>query len=201
MIGTIGNMNVARSRAVALIFAAVFLFSAPASASTPTLSAAQANSDLTNGYRVASGDKLKVTVFDEPTLSGEYEIGVDGDLAVPLLDPIPADGKTPNGLATIIADKLKAGQYVLVPRVSVEIVQHRPFFILGEVNKPGQYAYSGEITFEQAVAQAGGFTARANKKTILLRRQNWTSARRVKLDGHPLKLAPGDTVEVREAFF
>ncbi|KHK93594.1 hypothetical protein LK12_00230 [Novosphingobium malaysiense] len=190
-----------RSRTVAAALAAALLLPLPANAGAPTISVSEANSELTDGYRLATGDKLKVTVFDEPTLSGEYEVGVDGDLALPLLDPIPAAGKTPKALATIIADKLESGEYVLVPRVSVEIIEHRPFYILGEVNKPGQYAYSGEITFEQAVAQAGGFTARANKGTIYLRRQDWGSKRRVKLEGQPLKLAPGDTIEVREAFF
>ncbi|MDE2570873.1 MAG: polysaccharide export protein [Sphingomonadales bacterium] len=172
-----------------------------AQAGTPILTSLQSNSELAEGYRLASGDKLKITVFDEPTLSGEFAIGVNGDITMPLVDPIRGAGQTSKALAKIIADRLAAGQYVLNPRVSVEVLEHRPFYILGEVNKPGEYPYSGDLTFEQAVALAGGFTPRANKKVILMRREGWASAKRIKLDGPALKVAPGDTITVRESFF
>lgn len=167
----------------------------------PVASAVTANHALTDGYRVAAGDKLRVTVFDEPTLTGEYEIGDGGALSLPLIDAIPAGGMTPVELSSAISDTLKDGGYVLSPRVSVEIILHRPFFILGEVTKPGEYPYSGELTLEQAVAKAGGYTPRADKRVVKLRRQQWTSAKRIKLDGAALKIAPGDTVTIQEAFF
>lgn len=167
----------------------------------PLASAITANHALEAGYRVAAGDKLRVTVFDEPTLTGEYEIGDGGALSLPLIDAIPAGGMTTTELSSAISDTLRDGGYVLSPRVSVEILLHRPFFILGEVTKPGEYPYSGELTLEQAVAKAGGYTPRADKRVIKLRRQQWTSAKRIKLDGAALKIAPGDTVTIQEAFF
>lgn len=172
-----------------------------AGAREPTLLASKLNQEVAVGYRIAAGDKLKVTVFEEPSLTGEYQIGGSGDLAIPLIDPIPAKGLTPNEIATIIAEKLKAGGYVLVPRVAAEVIINRPFYILGEVKLPGEYPYGGDMTLEQAVARAGGFSPRANRTTILLRRQDWTSARKVKLDGPALRIAPGDTITIRESFF
>lgn len=173
----------------------------PAVAGVRTESVQTLNSELVGGYRVASGDKLNITVFDEPSLSGQYTIGVSGDLALPLLDAIPASGKTTADLSQVIQDRLKQGGYVLTPRVSVEIVEHRPFYILGEVKQPGEYPYTGDLTFDQAVAKAGGFTARANQRVIYLKRQNSPAKVRVKIGETPLKIAPGDTITVREAFF
>jgi polysaccharide biosynthesis/export protein len=167
----------------------------------PLATVSTTNGDLTQGYKVAAGDKLRVTVFDEPTLTGEYEIGVDGELSLPLIASIPAAGVTTGELSGLIAAKLKEGGYVLAPRVSAEIILHRPFYILGEVVKPGEYSYSGDLTLDQAIAKAGGYTPRAEKRAVTLRRQQWASAKRVKLDGTPLKIAPGDTITIQEAFF
>ncbi|MFC0588214.1 polysaccharide biosynthesis/export family protein [Novosphingobium aquiterrae] len=183
------------------MLAGAALFSAPLAAREAALLASQLNNDFAVGYRVGAGDKIKVTVFDEPSLTGEYQIGGAGELAMPLIDPIATNGLTPKEIAATIAAKLKAGGYVLVPRVAAEVVINRPFYILGEVKQPGEYPYSGDMTFEQSVARAGGFTPRANRSTILLRRQNWASAKKVRLDGPALKIAPGDTITVRESFF
>jgi len=175
--------------------------SACAGGNWPVTDVQSTNAALADGYRVAAGDKLRITVFDEEALTGQYDIGDGGVLAMPLIDTIAADGMTPVELAAVITEKLKGGGYVLVPRVSVEIVSHRPFFILGEVANPGEYPYSGELTLEQAVAKAGGYTPRAEKGAVMLRRQEWTSPKRVKLDGPSLRIAPGDTITITEAFF
>ena len=167
----------------------------------PDTNVQSVNNALADGYRVAAGDKLRITVFDEEALTGEYEIGDGGVLSMPLIDPIAAGGKNPVELSGMIAENLKSGGYVLTPRVSVEIISHRPFFILGEVVSPGEYPYSGELTLEQAVAKAGGYTPRADKGVVMLRRQEWSSAKRVKLGGPSLKIAPGDTITIKESFF
>jgi polysaccharide export outer membrane protein len=167
----------------------------------PIVSVADANAQMTYGYRIAGGDKLKVTVFDEPTLTGEYGIGLDGSLALPLISPMRAAGQAPDELAAKITTALAEGEYVLSPRVTVEVSQHRPFYILGEVAAPGEYPYVGDLTVEQAIAKARGYTPRANKSEVVLRRQGWTEGRRVRLGVTPLLIAPGDTVTVQEAFF
>lgn len=167
----------------------------------PLVSVADANSGMTQGYRIAGGDKIKVAVFDEPTLTGEFAVGLDGSLSLPLIAPIQSAGLMPEQIAAKIAASLTEGGFVLSPRVTVEVSQHRPFYILGEVTAPGEYPYIGDLTVEQAIAKARGYTPRANKSEVVLRRQGWSEGRRVRLGTSPLLIAPGDTVTVLEAFF
>ena len=199
-----GEVQARTVRKITLISAlAVCCLPAPISAGDriPTVSPQAMNREIISGYQVASGDKLRIVVFDEPSLSGEYQVSVEGDLSLPLLGSIKAEGLTTSGLGEKVANQLLAGGYVLVPRVSIEVIEHRPFFILGEVNKPGEYPYSGDLTLSQAVAKAGGYTPRANKKVILLERQSSGQKVLVKLRDQSLMIAPGDTVTIREAFF
>lgn len=167
----------------------------------PVASAASANAAMAGGYRLGPGDKLRVTVFDEPTLTGEYEVGPAGAVAMPLIADVPAGNATTEDLARAISRKLAEGGYVLSPRVAVEVTRFRPFYILGEVNKPGEYAYSGQLSVLQAIAMAGGFTSRADKATVIVRRSGWDSPRKVRLADLPLLIAPGDTVQIPEAIF
>lgn len=186
----------------AMVFGAVVVLGGCSNGGLAVATVSSANGELTDGYRVAAGDRVHVTVFDEGALSGDYAIDLAGDLTLPLIDKIPVDGKSTTTLAQDITEKLQKGGYVLHPRVSVEILSHRPFFILGEVKTPGEYPYSGNLTLDQAVAKAGGYTPRADKRSVVLRRQEWAAGRQIRLDsGTPLRIAPGDTVTVREAFF
>lgn len=184
-----------------VIFCIAAAISGCAGSNLPTASVSSVNQEVTERYSLAAGDDLKITVFDEPNLTGEYKVGVGGDLSLPLIDPIKAQGKSPQDVAGEITELLKLGQYVLYPRVSVEILNHRPYYILGEVKNPGEYPYSGNLSFEQAVAKAGGFTPRANRGSIVLRRQDWQTGKKIVLDDEALKIAPGDTITVQEAFF
>lgn len=186
---------------LAASFLALATTTACTSSNLPVSSVAAANASIAEGYRVGAGDKLKITVFDEETLSGEYEVGDGGSIALPLIETIEADNKTANEISGMIAQKLVGGGFVLDPRVAVEIITYRPFFILGEVAEPGEYPYSGGLTLEQAIAKAGGYTPRAEKRRIELRRHHWNSARQVELDGQSLQIAPGDTITVLESFF
>ncbi|WFL75963.1 polysaccharide export protein [Altererythrobacter arenosus] len=162
---------------------------------------AQANSEISTGYLIGAGDRLKVTVFDEETLTGEYDVGVGGILALPLIEPVVVQDKKPPEVAKLIEQSLAEGGYVLYPKVSIEIMEHRTFFILGEVASPGEYPHNGELTLEQAVAKAGGYTPRADKGSVILRRQSWPESKLVKLGQAALKVAPGDTITVQESFF
>lgn len=172
-----------------------------ASTDLPIASVVEANTGVEQGYQISSGDRIKVTVFDEENLTGDYQVGLEGDLQLPLIGRIVAAGETSASLSEMIATRLRDGSYVLSPRVAVEVAQHRPFFILGEVKTPGEYVYASNMTLEQAVAKAGGFTPRAEKGVVVLRRQTWSTPRKVRLGGETLLVAPGDTILVQEAFF
>lgn len=166
----------------------------------PTSSVANANTTVSSGYAVAAGDNLKVTVFDEPSLTGEFLIDSAGNLAMPLIEKVPVAGRNPNEVAGLISSQLKAGGYVLDPKVSVEVLAYRPVYVLGEVAQPGEYPYSPDLTFFQAIAKAGGFTPRANKTMVVLQRSAWSTPRTIKLTDEPLIIAPGDTVIIEESF-
>lgn len=188
-------------RGAQFLVPAFLVLSGCASANLDSVSVSQANSQLAEGYLVDAGDKLKLTVFDEPALSGEYEIGVGGELSLPLIEAFDAKGMTATAISRSVEQKLRDGGYVLFPKVSVEVIEHRPFYILGQVTTPGEYPYNGDLTLEQAVAKAGGYTPRADRGSIVLRRQAWADGRRIKLNGKSLKIAPGDTITVQESFF
>jgi polysaccharide export outer membrane protein len=150
-------------------------------------------------YTLDSGDKLRVVVFGQEGLTNSYIIDAGGNINMPLVGTLPARGVTTQQLASLITTRLKQG-YVREPHVSVEIETYRPFFILGEVNNPGQYPYVANMTAEAAVAIAGGFSPRANKSKIELTRN--TPGQQVHGQvplNYPLK--PGDTVVVKERWF
>ncbi|MCB1969232.1 MAG: polysaccharide export protein [Geminicoccaceae bacterium] len=151
-------------------------------------------------YVLAAGDKLRINVFRHEDLSGEFELDGRGNFSMPLIGQVAANGLTSTELEQRIADKLKDG-YLVDPQVSIEVLTYRPFYILGEVNKPGEYEHQASMTLEQAIAKAGGYTRRADTGTVVLRRNDWNSGRRVRLSGEALMIAPGDTITVKEAFF
>jgi polysaccharide export outer membrane protein len=152
-----------------------------------------------NSYTLGSGDKLRVVVFGQDGLSASYSVDTAGNITMPLIGAVRARGMTPAGLQLAIAAKLKNG-YVREPHVAVEVEAYRPFFILGEVTLPGQYAYVPNMTVETAVAIAGGYTPRAFKRQIEVSRNlEGLTERRVVSPNYPVR--PGDTVHIAERWF
>lgn len=154
-----------------------------------------------NSYVLGSGDKLRISVYNEPSLTGEYSVTPSGTIAFPLLGNIPAAGGTIEALQEAIASRLSKGEYIQDPRVSAEVLNFRPFYILGEINKPGEYPFAAGLTLDQAVATAGGFTYRANTRVIMLRRAQDKSERSVDLRDGPVRVMPGDTIRVGQRYF
>ena len=150
-------------------------------------------------YVLGSGDKLRITVFGEDNLSGEFNIGGNGQLAFPLIGDVPAAGRSVDAVAQAITAALKQG-YIKDPRVSAEVLTFRPFYVFGEVNKPGEYPYENGLTVLNAVATAGGFSYRANKKFVFMKRVRDAKELRVRLTPE-LTLLPGDTVRIGERLF
>jgi hypothetical protein len=150
-------------------------------------------------YTLDSGDKLRVTVFGQEGLTNSYTIDAGGNINMPLIGAQPARGLTTQQLAGLITQRLKGG-YVRDPSVSVEVELYRPFFILGEVTTPGQYPYVANLTVEGAVAIAGGFSPRANKRTAEVTRSTGPQQFRSEVPlNTPIK--PGDTIVVKERWF
>ena len=150
-------------------------------------------------YTLAAGDRVRVIVFGQDSLSNSFAVDSSGHIAMPLIGLVPARGRTPADLAREIEGRLRAG-YVREPRVSVEIEAYRPFFVLGEVTTSGQYPYVNGMTVETAVAIAGGYTPRAARDYAELTR---TQDDRTFTVNVPMvqPVRPGDTILVRERFF
>jgi polysaccharide export outer membrane protein len=162
-------------------------------------SATQFRAQAEAPYSLAAGDRVRVIVFGQDSLSNSFAVNSSGDIAMPLIGLVPARGRTTDQLAHEIADRLRNG-YVRDPRVSVEVEAYRPFFILGEVTTAGQYPYVNGMTVETAVAIAGGFTPRARKDDAQLTRtvNGRTIVANVPIT-QPVK--PGDTILIHERFF
>ena len=148
------------------------------------------------GYTLGPGEQVRVTVFRQEQLSGEFRIDGSGSLSLPLVGDVQASGLTMRELEIRIADKLKDEGYLVNPRVSAEVLIFRPFYILGEVNNPGQYEYTNGMTVTNAVALAGGYTYRADNDDIEIRRTDCA----VQADP-TTKVLPGEVVFVPERFF
>ena len=155
--------------------------------------------DLEDQIVLSPGDRVQIAVFGHQDLSGEFEIDAMGRLSLPLIQDISVQGLTIDELEEAVVNALKP-DILINPRVTAQLLSLRPFYILGEVNAPGSYPYTADMTVMRAVAVAGGFTHRARENRIVIRRS---------MDGEETELAvsddskvlPGDVIDVPERFF
>jgi len=191
-------MNLARAFAAAILLCAAFGLSTCAGAwDGPRQAPAAAAKETT--YHLGSGDKLRVIVYGEDDLGGEFEIDGTGLVRLPLIGQVQAGGLSVRQFEQEVKAKLDQG-YLKDARVSVEVTNYRPFYIIGEVNKPGEYPYVNGMNVITAVALAGGYTYRANESGVYLRRDGTGDEESVPADP-TTKINPGDIVRVPERFF
>jgi polysaccharide export outer membrane protein len=151
-------------------------------------------------YLLGPGDKISLKVFGHADLSGQTTVGSDGTIAVPLVGQVKAATFTVAELKERIVTRLNR-DFVVDPKVSIEVLNYRPFFILGEVKKAGKYDYIVGITVRKAIAIAEGYTRRAKHDPVLLIRED--------REGVPVRykaslntpVHPGDTIEVVRRLF
>ena len=150
-------------------------------------------------YLLSTGDRLRVTVFGHQDLSGEVEVNSNGEISLPLIDEVAAAGLSLTELEAEIVGALRP-DYLKNPRVSIEMINYRPFYIIGEVTMPGSYPYVSGMTVVNAVAVAGGFTYRARKGRIRIKREGDEDT--IELTAEmDTPVQPGDVIEVPERFF
>ena len=154
---------------------------------------------LSEPYVLATGDKLRIIVFGQDSLSNIYQVDAAGRISMPLIGPVPVAGLSTPGAAAAIEAKLRGG-FIREPKVTVEIDTYRPFFILGEVTTSGQFPYVNGATVQTAVAIAGGFTPRAERDFAELTRR---TARGIVVGEVPItyQIRPGDTIVIKERWF
>ena len=150
-------------------------------------------------YQLGSGDQLRVIVYGED-LPEEYAVSDAGTISIPLVGTIEARGQSTTQLEGSIASALKTNGIIRVPRVSVAVLSYRPFYILGEVEEPGQYPYQTDMTVLTAAAVGGGFTSRANTKIMSITRTLDGRGKEWRANRSTL-VRPGDVIFVHERFF
>lgn len=146
-------------------------------------------------YRFGPGDKLRVTVFGAEDLSGEFSVGDNGAVSMPLIGEVKATGFTTQDLASDLQTRLGHG-YLNDPRVAVQAMVYRPFYIYGEVTKPGEYPYVSGMSVRNAIATGGGYSYRANETYVVVTRQN----KDYQATGSSHIMA-GDVIRVPERYF
>ena len=150
-------------------------------------------------YHLGTGDKIRVIVYGEDDLGGEFQIDATGQVRLPLIGQVKAGGLTAHEIEACITTTLANG-YINQPRVSVEVTTYRPFYVVGEVQKPGEYPYSNGMSAARAVALAGGFTPRAIESVVFVRHEGDTAEERV-TPSETVMLRPGDVVRVNTTAF
>ncbi len=171
----------------------------PTELATPAPTMPQSAAGSSPELRLSGGDKVRVTVYGEDKISGEYQIDSAGLLSIPLAGSIQGAGLTKIELEQELTQKLKS-EYLRNPKVTVEVISYRPFYVLGEVQKPGEYQFRSGLNVLSAIAIAGGATYRANNSTVMIQRFGSTELKEYPQSPTVLVL-PGDVVRVPERFF
>ncbi len=161
--------------------------------------------DIANAQTISAGDRLRVSVFGDISvngqfLNGEYAVDDRGVIALPLLGPIQVAGMTPTGAADAIGAGLVNAGLFRDPRVTVEVLTLKPVSVLGEVNRPGEYPYRAGLSLYAAVAAAGGYTYRADRNVVYIRKANETIEQQYKLNAD-IAVMPGDVIRIPERYF
>ncbi len=152
------------------------------------------------GYKLGGGDQVRIITFGEDQLTGDFRVDDRGNIALPLLGNVKAEGSTPEQLGASVSAELRRRKLLQDPSVAVEVVAYRPVFVLGEVAKPGQYSFQPGMTMLTTVAVAGGFTYRGVQDYASVVRTTGNQATEGKIT--PLSfIAPGDVINVYERHF
>jgi protein involved in polysaccharide export with SLBB domain len=150
-------------------------------------------------HKLQPGEKIRVTVFGESGLSGDYQIDPSGYIALPLAGAIKAEGLTQSELEQELTKRF-AKEYLKNPKITVSISEFKPFYILGEIEKPGAYPYTSGLNVLAAIAIAGGTTYRASRSTILIQHAGERALREYRLN-ETIPILPGDIIQVPRRYF
>lgn len=186
-------------RKIGALFLGIAALSACASSNVPL---AQANAPGYNApeiYVLGSGDRIKITVYEEPDLSGDFIIDDRGQLSMPVIDEVNAAGLTIAEVRTLVREAFSR-TLLVNPKVSAEISEYKPYFIFGEIASPGRYPSYPDLSVYNAIASAGGLTYRANRKFVFIKHADREDELKYELKPG-LAVLPGDTIRVGERFF
>lgn len=150
-------------------------------------------------YKLDYGDRIKINVFNQPDLSGEYTLDGDGRFSMPLIGTIEAAGLSPAELEAYLVDRYRP-DYLVNPRIFIQVLNYRPYYLIGEVQGTGAFPYRAGMTYMTAIAIAGGFTYRAKQDFVWVIRGDDPEQKEIKLSVEE-KVQPGDIIRVAERLF
>jgi len=152
-----------------------------------------------SAYSLGAGDRIRISVFNQDDLSGDYALDGKGRFSMPLIGSVDANGLTPTQLEKLLINMLKP-DYLVNPRIYVQVINYRPYYLMGEVKGTGAFPYVAGMSYLTAVAIAGGFTYRAKQDFVYVIRANDPEQEEIKLDIDE-KVQPGDIIRVDERMF
>ncbi len=150
-------------------------------------------------YQLDAGDRIKVNIFNQPDLSGDYQLDGDGQFVMPLIGRVDAEGLTAAKLEALLVARFKP-DYLVNPRIFIQVLNYRPYYIIGEALKTGAFPYVEGMTYLTAIAKAGGFTYRAKKDYVYVVRADDPGQEEIKLSVEE-KIQPGDIIRIAERLF
>lgn len=166
----------------------------------PTLAPTNDCKQGSPGYRLGAGDKIRVVVLQDTEFSGDYEVNAAGSITARMLGPMQVVGLTLGEVEEMLRERYRSQGYLVSPRLSVELTAMRPFYIIGEVTRAGQFPYVSCLRVIQAIAIAGGYTRRAGRTRLTIKRYYATSAEEEYVTEDTL-VEPGDVIRVPERWF
>jgi len=158
------------------------------------------SAELAAQYRLGPGDRIRLTVFNQTSLSNDYTVDSGGYLSLPLIGPMKAGDQSTHQLEQAIAQELTSRGFLVNPSVAIQITEFRPYYILGEINSPASYPYIANLTVTKAVAAAHGYTYRANVHRVYIQRSGESTERLYEVTPGTAVL-PGDTIRIPERRF
>lgn len=176
----------------------------PLAACTQTTGPVLSAADFAQRYPAAvdtlgPGDRVRIALYGDESMTGEYDVLADGTISLPLIGAVKAQGLSIEQLRQAVETRLAAGFYAS-PRISAQMVSSRSVYVLGEVNRAGAFPFVPDLTLSKAAALAGGYTYRARTGVVAVRRAGAAEEVLVTAD-QAMPLAPGDTVRVLERHF
>ncbi|MBT8039546.1 MAG: polysaccharide export protein [Gammaproteobacteria bacterium] len=177
------------------VFLTLFFVCTQLPAQTPAVSSGASDS----AYQLDSGDVVRISVFNQPDISGDYMLDGDGRFSMPLIGAIEAAGLTPAELEARLVD-LYRPDYLVNPRIFIQVMNYRPYYLIGEVRGTGPFPYQAGMTYLTAIANAGGFTYRAKKDHVIVIRADDPAQQEIRLDVEE-RVQPGDIIRVEERLF
>jgi len=189
----------ARCRPGRLLLGALLLLTAAVCLAQEQAVTAGSSQDFASTYKLSVGDQLKISVFNQPDLSGDFQLDGDGRFSMPLIGSVVAAGLTPAELESLLVSRYKP-DYLVNPRIFIQVTNARVYYLIGEALGTGSFPYMPGMSYLTAIAKSGGYTYRAKQDQVFVIRADDPEQKEIKLSVDEM-VQPGDIIRVAERLF